>query len=61
MKKESKSSGEGVKIEMVWLKKLKTLCLDMSIVSDFKDEQIFRMFYRKELQKQIKKSLELKK
>ena len=33
----------------------------MSIVSDFKDEQIFRTFYRKELQKQIKKSLELKK
>ena len=51
MKKESKSSGEGVKIEMVWLKKLKTLCLDMSIVSDFKDEQIFRTFYKKELQK----------
>ena len=43
------------------LKKVKSTVLWTYFVSDLKDEEFVGMFYKKELQKQMKKSLELKK
>ena len=43
------------------LKKVKSTVLWTYFVSDLKDEEFVGMFYKKELQKQMKMSLELKK
>ena len=47
--------------EVYLIKRVKNTCPWTYIISDPKGEEIFETFYEKQLQKQIKKSLELKK